>query len=140
MSLWKHLRGEKHAQSAFDSFIRFGGSRTLVLNPFANPQLESKQDSQEADDAVVEWLLDVWSSQYGAVVQSILKTTPFEFSPARLADLDQATLRLDAELAVLAAMKAEGFDLSSAAGERRAVMVLTNFLNQALQEAMGIRF
>lgn len=127
-------------QSAFEGFIRSGGSRTLVLKPFNSPQLERKQVSQRADDAVVEWLIDVWSSQYGAVVQSILKTTPFEFSPARLADLDQASLRLDAELAVLAAMEAEGFDLSSAAGERRAVMVLTNFLNQALQKAMGIRF
>ncbi len=127
-------------KSNFESFIRFGGSRALVQKPFGSPHLERKQDSQEAEGAVVEWILDVWSNHYGAVVQSILKTTPFEFSPAKLAYLDQASLRVDAEMVVLAAMEAEGFDLSSAEGERRAVMVLTNFLNQALQKAMGIRF
>ena len=127
-------------KSNFESFIRFGGSRALVLKPWGSPHLERKQDSQGAEGAVVEWVLDVWSSHYGAVVQSILKTTPFEFSPAKLADVDQASLRLDAEQAVLAAMEAEGFNLSGAEGERRAVIVLTNFLNQALQKAMGIRF
>lgn len=127
-------------KSNFESFIRFGGSRALVLKPFGSPHLERKQDSQGAEGAVVEWIPDVWSSHYGAVVESILKTRPFEFSPAKLANLDQESLRVDAEMVVLAAMEAGGFDLSSAEGERRAVMVLTNFLNQALQEAIGIEF
>ncbi|MEZ5887850.1 MAG: phage minor head protein [Paracoccaceae bacterium] len=128
-------------QTSLESFIRAGGSKALVLRT-ANkrPCPAHKQDDRPADVAVRDWVNEVWSRNFGATAQAILKTKPFEFSPADLSDLDQEALRADAVSAILAAMEREGFDPTDAEGEQRALAVLFGFLNQHQQEAMGIDF
>lgn len=127
-------------RTCFESFIRFGGTKTFVLNLTNHPAFEAKQDTPTREDVVRQWVDDVWSKSFGATTQAILKTKPFEFSAAGLSDLDMDTLRADSVRAVLDAMEREGFDLSSDDGQQRALAVLFGHLNQAQQAAMGIEF
>lgn len=127
-------------RTCFESFIRFGGPKTFVLNLASSPVLELKQDGPSQQDVVRQWLDDVWSQTFGATAQAILKTKPFEFSSAGLSDLDIESLRADALLTVQAAIESEGLDIASADGEQRALAVLSGFLNQAQQMAMQIEF
>ncbi len=127
-------------QTSFETFIRFGGTKTFIVNLTKSPRYENKQGSQATEDDVRKWVDDVWSKNYGAAAQTILKTKPYEFSPEGLADIDQQTLRDEAVQAVFGAAELEGFDPTSAGGEQRALAVLFGFLNQALQAAMGIEF
>ena len=127
-------------RTCFESFIRFGGTKTFVLNLTNHPAFEVKQDAPTREDVVRQWVDDVWSKSFGATTQAILKTKPFEFSAAGLSDLDMDALRADSARAVLDAMEREGFDLSSGDGQQRALAVLFGYLNQAQQAAMGIEF
>lgn len=127
-------------RTCFESFIRFGGTKTFVLNLTNHPAFEAKQDAPTREDVVRQWVDDVWSKSFGATTQAILKTKPFEFSAAGLSDLDMDALRADSARAVLDAMEREGFDLSSGDGQQRALAVLFGYLNQAQQAAMGIEF
>lgn len=127
-------------RTCFESFIRFGGTKTFVLNLTNHPAFEAKQDTPTREDVVRQWVDDVWSKSFGATTQAILKTKPFEFSAAGLSDLDMDTLRADSVRAVQDAMEREGFDLSSDDGQQRALAVLFGHLNQAQQAAMGIEF
>ena len=127
-------------RTCFESFIRFGGTKTFVLNLASSPVLDLKQDGPSQEDAVRQWLDGVWNQTFGATAQAILKTKPFEFSSAGLSDLDIESLRADALLTVQAAIESEGLDIASADGEQRALAVLSGFLNQAQQLAMQIEF
>lgn len=126
--------------TSFENFIRFGGTKTFVLDLSSRPALEIKQDNPSEDDLVRQWVDEVWNQSFGATTQAILKTKPFEFSAAGLSDLDMDALRVDAVHVVLAAMEREGFDLSSDEGQQRALAVLFGYLNQAQQAAMGIEY
>lgn len=127
-------------RSQFDSFIRTGGTKTLVLNLSSRPVPEVKQDARSMEDSVDAWMDEVWNPTYGAASQAILKARPFEFSTEDLADQDREALREFASAAVLAAMQREGFLLESVQGRARALSVLFAYLNQALQAAIGIDF
>jgi GH24 family phage-related lysozyme (muramidase) len=127
-------------RTCFENFIRFGGTKTFVLNLNNHPAFEVKQDILTREDVVRQWVDDVWNRSFGATTQAILKTKPFEFSAAGLSDLDMDALRADSVRAVLDAMEREGFDLSSDDGQQRALAVLFGHLNQAQQAAMGIEF
>jgi len=98
-------------RTCFESFIRFGGTKTFVLNLVSSPVLELKQDGPSQQDAVRQWLDEVWSQTFGATAQAILKTKPFEFSSAGLSDLDIESLRADALLTALLHKSREGFIL-----------------------------
>ena len=111
-------------QTCFQSFIRFGGTKTFALNLASSPVLELRQDGPSRQDVVHQWLDGVWSQTFGATAQAILKTKPFEFSSAGLSDLDIESLRADALLTVQAAIESEGLDIVSADGEQRALAVL----------------
>ena len=127
-------------RSQFESFIRTGGTKTLVLNLSSRPAPEVKQDAQSMEDSVDAWMDEVWNPTYGAALQAILKARPFEISTQNLADIDKVAVREEASAAVLAAMVREGFLLESAEGRGRALSVLFAYLNQALQVAIGIDF
>lgn len=127
-------------QTSFEKFIRFGGTKTFILKTGSHPGLVFKQETPSTGDVVRDWVDDVWSRTFGATSQAILKTEPFEFSAAGLSGIDQETLRADATEAVRSAMEREGIDFISVEWEQRALAVLTGFLNQAQQEAMGIEF
>jgi len=127
-------------QSAFENFIRFGGSKSFALNLGHTAKRQEKQDNPAPEATVRDWMDQVWNKSFGATTQAILKTPPYEFSPKGLADLDMADLRERALAAVLDAMHHENFDLSSADGRQRALAVLLGVLNQAQQQAMGIEF
>ena len=127
-------------RSCFESFIRNGGTKTFVLNLGNRPSLEFKQDAPSQADAVREWVDEKWNQSFGATSQAILKTKPFEFSAARLSDLDQETLRADAAAEVADTVTRDGFTLDDAEGRQRALAVLFGFLNRVQQEAMGIDF
>lgn len=75
-------------RTCFESFIRFGGTKTFVLSLASRPVLELKQDGPSQEGAVSQWLDGVWNPTFGATAQAILKTKPFEFSSAGLSDLD----------------------------------------------------
>ena len=115
-------------RTCFESFIRFGGTKTFVLNLTNHPAFEAKQDAPTREDVVRQWVDDVWSKSFGATTQAILKTKPFEFSATGLSDLDMDALRADSARAVLDAMEREGFDLSSDDGQQRALAVLFDIL------------
>ena len=127
-------------RSSVESFIRSGGGRALVLRYTPPLSLGLKQDGPTGEATVSPWVDDVWKRSFGATTQAILKTKPFEFSAAGLSGLDQEALRTDAVNALLAAMEREGFDLTSAEGEQRALAILSGVLNQRQQEAMGVEF
>lgn len=127
-------------QTSFEKFIRFGGTKTFILKTGSHPGLVFKQETVPTGDLVRDWVDDVWSRTFGATSQAILKTEPYEFSAAGLSGIDQETLRADATDAVRSAMEREGIDFVSVEWEQRALAVLTGFLNQAQQEAMGIEF
>ena len=123
-------------RSSVESFIRSGGGRALLLR-HTPLSLGLKQDGPTGEATVSPRVDDVWNRSFGATTQAILRTKPFEFSAAGLSGLDQEALRADAVNALLAAMEREGFDLTSAEGEQRALAVLSDVLNQRQQEAMG---
>jgi GH24 family phage-related lysozyme (muramidase) len=127
-------------RTCFESFIRFGGTETVVLSLGYHPKLEAKQHVLALGDEVRKWVEDVWHQSFGATAQAILKTKPFEFSAAGLSDLDTDALRDEAVLAVQAAIEREGLDLGSVDGQQRALAVLSGFQNQAQQSAMQIEF
>lgn len=127
-------------RSSVESFIRSGGGRALVLRHTPPLSLGLKQDGPTGEATVSQWVDDVWNRSFGATTQAILRTKPFEFSAAGLSGLDQEALRADAVNALLAAMEREGFDLTSAEGEQRALAILSGVLNQRQQEAMGVEF
>ena len=127
-------------RTCFESFIRTGGTKTFVLTFSNRLALEAKQEDSSQNEAVRDWLDEVWSQSFGATSQAILKTKPFEFSAAELSDLDQEALREEALAEIQTAMEREGFTLDSNAGQQRGLAVLFGFLNQALQKAMGIEF
>ena len=128
------------SRTSFENFIRFGGTKTFVLNLANGSPLEMKQDAPLQEDVVRQWVDDVWNGSFGATTQAILKTKPFEFSTAGLSDLDMEALRADAVGTVLAAMEREGFDLISDEGRQRALAVLFGYLNKAQQIAMQIEY
>jgi len=85
--------------ACFESFIRFGGTKTFVLNLGYHRKLEAKQHALTPGGKVRQWVEDVWHQSFGATAQAILKTKPFEFSAAGLSDLDTDALRDEAALA-----------------------------------------
>lgn len=87
-----------------------------------------------------QWVDEVWSRNFGATSQAILKTKPFEFSPEDILKMDQDALRNAASAYLSDVMQREGLDFTTDEGHQRAQMVLSSFLNQAMQEAMGIKF
>ncbi len=127
-------------QTSFENFIRFGSSKSFTLNLGKAPKWQAKQDNPAPEATTRDWIDQVWNKSFGATMQAILKTPPYEFSPKGLADLDMSALRERAVAAVLDAMHHENFDLSSADGRQRALAVLFGVLNQAQQQAMGIEF
>lgn len=126
--------------ACFESFIRSGGTGTFVLNLAGPLDFEAKQVSPISDDLVRRWVDEVWNTSFAATTQAILKTKPFEFSVAGLADLDLDALRVEAVGVVRDAVAREGLDLNTDAGQQRALTVLLGYLNQAQQMAMGINF
>lgn len=128
-------------RTSFERFIRFGGAKAFILKSSSHQGFEAKQNSPwTREEAVRQWVDDVWNQSFGATTQAILKTKPFEFSAAGLSDLDMAALRAEAVHTVLVAMELEGFDLGSDEGQQRALAVLFGYLNQAQQAAMDIEF
>lgn len=78
-------------RTSFESFIRFGGAKAFILKPSSHQGFEAKQNSPwTREEAVRQWVDDVWNQSFGATTQAILKTKPFEFSAAGLSDLDMA--------------------------------------------------
>lgn len=135
--------------TSFEKFIRFGGSATITLKASYRHGLEVKQEVPGAGDIVGNWVEAVWSRVYGATAQAILlfrppkkpeDAEPHEFSAAGLSKIDQDALREQATEVVRAAMAREGIEFANDAWEQRALAVLTGFLNQAQQKAMGIEF
>ena len=118
-------------RSCFESFIRFGGTKTFSLNLRYQSVLEAKQSDSGQEASVQSWLDGVWNQIFGSTAQAILKTKPFEFSAAGLSDLDMDSLKQQAVFAMQAAIDREGFNLASPSGQQRALAVLTGFLNQA---------
>ena len=136
MRIWQRAMGP----TCFESFIRSGAGRSFTLTHAKPSDFETKQDSPATEDAVRQWVDDAWNASFGATTRAILKTKPFEFSAAGLADLDMEVLRAEAVDVVRDAMARESFDLSTDAGQQRALAVLLGYLNQAQQMAMGIDF
>lgn len=131
MNFWPfEAKGGIVCRKYFESFIRFGGTKTFVLSFASRPVLELKQDDPSQEGAVSQWLDGVWNQTFRATAQAILKTQPFEFSSAGLSDLDIESVRADALQTVQAVIEAENLDIASADGEQRALAVLLGFLNQ----------
>ena len=125
-------------RSCFESFIRFGGTKTFNLNLRYQSVLEANQNDSGQEASVQSWLDRIWHQTFGSTAQAILKTKPFEFSAAGLSDLDKDGLKEEAVFVVQAAIDREGFNLVSPSGQQRALAVLTGFLNQEQQTATQI--
>ena len=100
----------------------------------------TKQDVITTSPEIGQWVDEVWSRNFGAASQAILKTKPFEFSPEEILKMDRDAHRAAAVAFVSDVLQREGLDLSTHEGQQRAQMVLSSYLNQAMQEAMGIKF
>jgi SPP1 gp7 family putative phage head morphogenesis protein len=127
-------------RTGFERFIRTGGTGTFFLTYAGSAAFERKQADPGGEDIVRRWVDEVRNRSFAATTQAILKTKPYEFSPAGLVDLDLDTLRAEAVDVVRDAAESEGLDLTSEAGMQRALAVLQGYLNQAQQMAMGIDF
>ena len=92
MRIWQRAMGS----TCFESFIRSGAGRSFPLTHAKPSDFETKQDSPATEDVVRRWVDEVWDQTYAATTQAILKTKPYEFSPAGLSDLDMEVLRAEA--------------------------------------------